>query len=113
MEEWERGLKRHVVLLVLAIGLLAIAFTVAIVMNAFGLRPPGVDFPLLIVGTIAVSFSLPLVALPILVATRRNVRESWRVSDVPARRVLIVYLAIETAAALVAWTVFILLVTYR
>jgi len=108
-----RGLKRHVVLLVLAIGLLAIAFAVAIVMNAFRLRPPGVDFPLLIVGTIAVSFSLPLVALPILVAIRRNVRESWRVSDVPARRVLIVYLAIETAAALVAWTVFILLVTYR
>ena len=68
---------------------------------------------MLIVGTIAVSFSLPLVALPILVAIRRNVRESWRVSDVPARRVLIVYLAIETAAALVAWTVFILLVTYR
>ena len=108
-----RGLKRHVVLLVLAIGLLAVAFAVAIVMNAFGLRPPGVDFPLLVVGTVAVSFSLPLVALPILVATRRNVRESWRVSDVPARRVLIVYLAIEAAAALAAWTVFILLVTYR
>ena len=108
-----RGLKRHVVLLVLAIGLLAIAFAVAIVMNAFRLRPPGVDFPLLIVGTIAVSFSLPLVALPILLATRRNVRESWRVSDPSARRVLMVYLAIEAAAAFATWTIFILLVTYR
>src|SRR5436305_14876732 len=99
MEEWERGLKRHVVLLVLAIGLLAIAFAVAIAMNAFRLRPPGVDFPLLIVGTIAASFSLPLVALPLLLATSRNVRESWRGSDAPARSNLMGYLATEAAAA--------------
>jgi len=107
------GLKRHVILLVLAIGLLGIAFAVAIVMNAFRLRPPGIDFPLLIVGTIAVSLSLPLIALPILVATRRNLRESWRSSDAPARRVFIVYVAIQAAAALAVWTVFILLVTHR
>jgi hypothetical protein len=106
------GLKRHAVLLVLAIGLLAIAFAVTIVQNAFGVRLPGIDFPLLILGTIAVTFSLPLVTVAILLTTRRNLREAWRTGDAPARRVFQVFLAIEAVGAVIAWTVFVLAITH-
>jgi hypothetical protein len=98
------------------VALFAIAIILVVSGLAFGvafhgtgnLLPTGTVAGEVILGAIAVAFSLPLIGMTFLFATRRNLQVEWRQADHETRMVVIAYVAIEAGGAVVLWGIFLL-----
>ena len=106
-----QALKRHVAAFGIAIALVILVFAIALAMNATRTTVPPFNPAEVMVGAVAICFSLPLLAVPILFASRRRLRRTWRDGEASVRAGLAAYLVIEAAGAVVAWTAFILIAT--
>jgi hypothetical protein len=97
-----------------AVSVIAIGFAVAVTVAVSRTRLPALaTSPVLgklMVGAVAVAVSLPLVGLPLLVASRPTMRTSWRNADSATRRAFVVHLVGRGVAALVVWGVFLLVI---
>jgi hypothetical protein len=101
-------LKRHASLFGIAIGLIVLAYAVAVAANATGFTLPNQAVSgKIFVGLIAMCLSLPLVGIALLFMTRPRLRHAWRKADNPNRVGLVAYLAIEAAGAVATWIAFI------
>lgn len=105
-------MRRQAALFAIAVALVAVVFAVAIAQKVTGVTPPPVDFATIMLGAIAVAFSLPLIGAPILFA-RRKFRQAWRTGDPSSRLAVLASMAIRLVGAVVVWTVFILVVSQR
>jgi Sec-independent protein secretion pathway component TatC len=74
-----------------------------------GVRVGTLSLPKLLVGTVGVVFTMPLILTLVFVAVRPKLRRGLRETDSATRRILKAYLLIQLVGAVIAWTVFILL----
>jgi nitrate reductase gamma subunit len=107
------GARRHVILVACAIGLVAIGFGAAIASKVTGVSPSRINLAALILGFIAVSISLPLIGVPILLIGRRKFREAWSKGDPTDRQALVMHLATRIVGAVVVWILFIVAVMHH
>lgn len=70
-------------------------------------------FPEVILGVIAAAFSLPIIGMTVLFATRRSLRVEWRKSKPETRTVIIAYLGIEVGGVIILWSIFLFVILHR
>jgi hypothetical protein len=104
-----KSLKRHAALLGITMAILALAYAIAIAESAGALTAVHIATARLFVGGIAVSLSLPVIGLIVLVAIRWDYfSRAWQVTDRTSRAGLMALLAADIAAATAGWIAFFL-----
>jgi hypothetical protein len=106
-------MKKHLVRLTIAIGLIASVWAFAVAQNMTHLKTPGIDLAALMLAAVALGLSLPLLVGLSFFASRRRLREAWRQADASTRGLVILYLGADAVAAAISWTVFALLLLRR
>jgi hypothetical protein len=64
-------------------------------------------------GMVAAAFTLPVVGITALFATRRNLRLDWRKAKPETRQVLVASFGIEVSAAIILWSIFLVVTLHR
>src|SRR5438270_13556135 len=96
-----RGFKKQIALFGIAGWLVALVCVVAVLGSLAGIRLPGVPGEEVLLGSIALAISLPLLGVPLLFVSRPNLRVAWRNGDRASRAGFGVYLAIDLISAAV------------
>ena len=100
-------LKKHALLLAIAIGVIVLVYALAIVANAYHVTAPRPAVANdIVVGGIALALSLPLLGLALVTIIRPKFRALWRTTSRPEQIGILAYLALDAAAAVAAWTAF-------
>ena len=102
------SVKRYLALLAVATVIMAIAFVIAIAQSATGTRLPTLDLPLVMLGTIAVAVSIPVVGVLIVLVIHRRIRQAWAKAHPLESRMFAAYLTFQVVVAVIAWISFLL-----
>ena len=105
-------IQRHATLFAFAIGLIASAFAIAIVLNKTHIRIPQLPGQAFL-AMLAVASSLPLVTVAISFAARPRLRAAWQRSEPASRQLFVVYLCVQSLVAVFLWGVFIVVALQR